>query len=77
MRSRIYGDDRYRFGHVLATVTLSSHAQARLMQQMLEREMRERAGRPEESALAAWYNDIERTRSRARREKWVGWECPL
>ncbi|CAN7165235.1 hypothetical protein LJR234_000334 [Mesorhizobium amorphae] len=76
MRSRVYNWDGYVRGHVLASVTISDHSQARLLQSLLEQAMRERAGRPEEPTLARWYRDIEQTRRQAKDEGWAGWERP-
>lgn len=72
--SKVYGHEGYVFGHVIASVDVSSHRQAALLQRILEREMRERAGKPEESLLAKWYNSLARTREQAAGESWPGWE---
>lgn len=73
MQATVYGDPEYVYGHVIATLGVSSHEQARLMMQMLEREMRERAGTPAEQQLARWYNHLAATRRKAERESWRGW----
>jgi hypothetical protein len=76
-RSRVYGWEGYKHGHVLASVTVSNHRQARLLQRALEREMRDCAGQPEEAVFAEFYNSLARTREQARRERWIGWEEPI
>lgn len=74
MRHRLYGDPEYKYGHVIAGIYVSSHAQARLLQEILQREMRERAGRPEEGLLAKWHNELVSIRTKADRDSWIGWE---
>lgn len=76
MLSRVFGHEGYVRGHVIASVTVSSHQQADLLQRILEREMRERAGKPEEGQLARWYNSLAQTRRQATAESWPGWEKP-
>lgn len=73
-RSRVCGYPGYARYHVLASVTISSHEQARLMQELLVQAMRERAGKPEEAILAKWNNDLAKTRRDAERERWAGWD---
>lgn len=73
-RSSVSGYPGYARAHVLASVTISSHEQARLMQEVLVQAMRERAGRPEEAILARWHNSLAKTRRDAERECWAGWE---
>ena len=73
-RSSIYGHKDFVQGHVLASVTISSHLQARLMQSVLVEAMKEYAGRPQETMLAKWNNDLTRTIRKARDERWAGWE---
>lgn len=74
MLSQVYGHEGYVRGHVIASVAVSSHQQADLLQRILEREMRERAGKPEEAQLAQWYNSLASTRRQAAAESWPGWE---
>lgn len=77
MLSRLYGHEGHAYGHVIASVEVSSHGQAALLMRILEREMRERAGKPEEAQLAKWYNSLAKIRRQADAESWVGWEKPL
>jgi hypothetical protein len=72
--SGIYGDERFKRGHYLASLTISCHAQARLLEEILQRELRERAGTREEAVLAEWNNDLAKTRRRAIANEWTGWE---
>jgi hypothetical protein len=73
-RSSIYGHKDYVQGHVLASVTISSHLQAQLMQSILIEAMKQYAGRPQETMLAKWNNDLTRTISKAKAECWAGWK---
>lgn len=72
-RSAIYGYQGYVHGHVLASVTISSHLQAALMQSILIEAMKQYAGRPQETLLAKWNNDLTRTIRQAEAERWTGW----
>ncbi|MEQ1950971.1 hypothetical protein [Mesorhizobium sp. CN2-181] len=76
-RYTLYGHKGFKRGHVIASLSVSSHGEARILQSMLDREMRERAGKPEEAILADWFNHLENTRRQAVKEKWIGWEDPL
>jgi hypothetical protein len=59
---------------VLVGIHASSHHEARLLQEMLQREMRERASKPEEAKLAEWNNYLTKMRRDADKEGWGGWE---
>lgn len=72
--SRIYGNDAFKRGHCLASLTISCHAHARLLEEILQRELRERAGTKEEAILTQWDNDLAETRRRAITNEWTGWE---
>lgn len=74
MLTKIYGAPAPGKHRVLAGIDCSSQKQARLLQEILENELRERAGKPEESLLAAWHRHVSRFRERAKREAWAGWE---
>jgi len=69
-----YDDPPPQFGKTYAGVYVHTHEQAILLQEVLQREMRERAGNPAERLLARWYNELENIRRRAVKEKWRGWE---
>ena len=72
--SKVGGVPGRKSGHFLAGIHFGSHAEARLLQEILDRELRERAGRPEEVRLAEWNNSLASIRRRAIAEEWTGWE---
>ncbi|MFN3319961.1 MAG: hypothetical protein ACK43M_14525 [Allorhizobium sp.] len=72
--SRIYGNKGFKSGHHLASLTISCHTHARLLEEILQRELRERAGTKDEAILAQWNNDLAETRRRAIANEWTGWE---
>ena len=62
------------YGQVLAGIHASNQEEARLLQAMIHRELRERAGTPAEAVLAKWSNHLASIRRDAERKEWVGWE---
>lgn len=59
---------------VLAQITIADHSEARLLEEILQRELRDRAGTIDEKTLANWHNDIVKTRREAVAQNWTGWE---
>lgn len=74
MASTIFGQPAPTWGSRIAGIHVASHAQARLLAEILQRELRDRAGLPEETLLAKWHNEVTRIREKAVRECWRGWE---
>jgi hypothetical protein len=73
MARRLYGEPVSQWGAVIAGISVKSHQQARLLEEMLSRELRERAGKPEETILAKWNNELVRLRRKAVEQEWIGW----
>lgn len=71
--TEVYGEKLPAFGDVMFGVWITSRPQAQLMLEILQREMRERAGKPEETLLAKWHNDIIDHLRKAGNESWPGW----
>lgn len=61
------------FGHVIAGIYASNHDEARLLQQIIQTALRDRAGTPAEASLARWNNDLASIRRKAERDEWTGW----
>ncbi|MEO1986620.1 MAG: hypothetical protein ABGX47_08210 [Martelella sp.] len=76
--TKVYGEPECRqTGDVIAPVLLESPRQALLMEQLLHKAMADYAGRPEETLLAKWHNEVVDIRRRARQENWAGWQEAL
>lgn len=62
-----------KFGHVNAGIYASSHEEARLLQEIIQSALRDRAGTSAEPSLAKWNNELASIRRKAERDAWVGW----
>lgn len=72
--SKVGGVPDRKFGHYLAGIYVSCHAEARVLQDILQEALRNRAAQREEPLLAQWNNDLASIRRRAIAEGWTGWE---
>lgn len=70
---KTYGYPNLRFGHVIANIDIRSHDEARLLEELIHKAMREMAGDERERTLARWSNSIATTRRNAEAQKWIGW----
>ncbi|ANK73747.1 hypothetical protein FA04_14630 [Ensifer adhaerens] len=63
-----------KYGSVLAGIYATNHDEARLLQEIMQSALKDRAGTKAEPTLARWNNELSNIRRKADANEWVGWE---